>query len=132
VERKRFAKFKTSQPPLHSNTFGARRNQGVQLADTLLDYISGLRTDGKPERGVIAPHVFHSFRTNRLHGKHQSSKKLIRQRVFEEIDFVHVLIASQTSETFGLSNKRQCHYSASLALQSAGANVTSTSNLTVT
>jgi hypothetical protein len=83
VEGKRFAKFEPSQPPLHSDALGARLNDGIQLTDTFLDYIRGLRPDGKPEGGVITAHIFHSFRANRLHCAYQPAKKLIRQRIFE-------------------------------------------------
>jgi hypothetical protein len=55
----------------------------MQLADTFLDYIRGLNPDGKPEGGVIAAHIFYSFRTNRLHCAYQPAKKLIRQRIFK-------------------------------------------------
>src|SRR3981081_4660248 len=104
VERKRLAKFEASQPPLHSDTPGARLDQGLQFADTLLDDVRGLRTDGKPECSVIAAHLFHTLRTNRLHRTHQSPKELIRQRVFKEINFVHVYLSSQTSVVVRPSN----------------------------
>src|SRR5882724_12167707 len=83
MEGERFAIFESPQPPLHADALGVRPNQGVQLTNTFFDYICGLSADGKPKGCVIASHVFHSFRANRVHGVNQLAKKQAWQRVFE-------------------------------------------------
>src|SRR5206468_6022809 len=98
VEAKRIAIFEPSQPPLHSNAPRARTNQSTQFTDTFLGDVRGFGPEGKPEGGVVAAHVFHSFRPDPLHGAYEPAKKRIGQGICKKINFAHSSLTSSRAQ----------------------------------
>ena len=90
VERERLSIGEPSQPPFHPDTFRTGPHQIAQLDDAFFDDVGRRRAERKPERGVVAAHVLHAFRTDGIHGTDEAAEKFFWQSVLEKIYLAHL------------------------------------------